>query len=96
MASLQDRANLVPQSPLAAAWRVFWPLALAFVVGVLMQHQVRTNIDAYSSKQILDVGIAIILAVSLTIVNGFTGQFSIGHAGFLAVGGYVAGSITYY
>jgi branched-chain amino acid transport system permease protein len=96
MASLQDRANLVPQSPLAAAWRVFWPLALALVVGVLMQHQVRTNIDAYSSKQILDVGIAIILAVSLTIVNGFTGQFSIGHAGFLAVGGYVAGSITYY
>lgn len=96
MASLQDRAKLVPQSPLAAAWRVFWPLALALVVGVLMQHQVRTNIDAYSSKQILDIGIAIILAVSLTIVNGFTGQFSIGHAGFLAVGGYVAGSITYY
>jgi branched-chain amino acid transport system permease protein len=35
------------------------------------------------------------LAVSLTMVNGFTGQFSIGHAGFLGVGGYVAGAVTY-
>ncbi|MGQ0626686.1 MAG: branched-chain amino acid ABC transporter permease [Phycisphaerales bacterium] len=41
-------------------------------------------------------GIFVMLAVSLNIVNGFTGQFSIGHAGFLAVGGYVSGWITYY
>jgi len=61
-----------------------------------MQLVVRPNIDAYSSTQILNIGIAIILAVSLTIVNGFTGQFSIGHAGFLAVGGYVAGSLAFY
>ncbi|TMB05946.1 MAG: branched-chain amino acid ABC transporter ATP-binding protein/permease, partial [Deltaproteobacteria bacterium] len=31
-----------------------------------------------------------ILAVSLNLVNGLTGQFSIGHAGFMAVGGYVS------
>ncbi|MBC7785200.1 MAG: branched-chain amino acid ABC transporter permease [Burkholderiales bacterium] len=36
------------------------------------------------------------LAVSLNIVNGFTGQFSIGHAAFYAIGGYVAGMISYY
>lgn len=35
-------------------------------------------------------GINVILAVSLNIVNGLTGQFSLGHAGFMAVGGYVA------
>jgi len=36
----------------------------------------------------------VILAVSLNVVNGFTGQFSIGHAGFMAVGAYTAAKIT--
>ncbi len=35
-------------------------------------------------------GINIMLAVSLNLINGFTGQFSLGHAGFMAVGGYTA------
>ncbi|WP_373046626.1 branched-chain amino acid ABC transporter permease [Vulgatibacter sp.] len=39
-------------------------------------------------------GINAVLAISLNIVNGFTGQFSLGHAGFMAVGGYVAAAIT--
>ena len=39
----------------------------------------------------LGVGVNIIMAVSLNIVNGMTGQFSIGHAGFMAVGAYVGG-----
>jgi branched-chain amino acid transport system permease protein len=37
-----------------------------------------------------------IMAVSLNIVNGMTGQFSIGHAGFMALGGYAAAMVTYY
>lgn len=41
-------------------------------------------------------GIAIIMAVSLNLINGFTGQFSIGHAGFQAVGAYVAAALTVY
>lgn len=40
------------------------------------------------------VGVNVILAVSLNIVNGMTGQFSIGHAGFMAVGAYLAGSMS--
>ena len=40
------------------------------------------------------VGVNIILAVSLNIVNGMTGQFSIGHAGFMAVGAYTAGKLS--
>lgn len=40
------------------------------------------------------VGVNIILAVSLNIVNGMTGQFSIGHAGFMAVGAYLAGTVS--
>lgn len=40
------------------------------------------------------IGINIILAASLNLINGFTGQFSIGHAGFMAVGAYVAAICT--
>jgi branched-chain amino acid transport system permease protein len=40
------------------------------------------------------VGVNVLLAVSLNIINGMTGQFSIGHAGFMAVGAYVAGTTS--
>lgn len=40
------------------------------------------------------VGVNVILAVSLNIVNGMTGQFSIGHAGFMAVGAYIAAKFS--
>lgn len=39
-------------------------------------------------------GINAIAAVGLTIVNGFAGQFSLGHAGFMAIGGYTAAILT--
>lgn len=42
----------------------------------------------------IDVGINIILAVSLNLINGHTGQFSLGHAGFMAVGGYISAKLT--
>jgi len=42
------------------------------------------------------IGVAVIAAVSLQLVNGFTGQFSIGHAGFMAVGAYVAAALSVY
>src|ERR1043165_9381150 len=41
-------------------------------------------------------GIKIILAVSLTLMSGFTGQFSIGHAGFMAIGAYASAFLTVY
>jgi branched-chain amino acid transport system permease protein len=41
-----------------------------------------------------DIGINIVLAVSLNLINGYTGQFSLGHAGFMAVGAYTAAVIT--
>src|SRR5947209_16725035 len=43
------------------------------------------------------VGFNIILAVSLQLINGFSGQFSLGHAGFMAVGAYLAAypALTY-
>jgi branched-chain amino acid transport system permease protein len=45
-------------------------------------------LNSYVLRIVLLCGISVILAVSLNLINGFTGQFSIGHAGFMAVGAY--------
>lgn len=46
-------------------------------------------INAYIQITILFVGVNIILSTSLNLVNGYMGEFSVGHAGFMAVGAYV-------
>lgn len=51
-------------------------------------------IDTLYSNMIILMAINIMLAVSLHLVIGITGQFSIGHAGFLAVGAYVSAIAT--
>ena len=54
------------------------------------------QINPYYARIINLIGINITLAVSLNLINGFAGQFSIGHAGFMAVGGYTATYLTVY
>ena len=73
---------------------LFWIAALA-VLGIL-QSVLRDLIGPYNYQIVVLVGINIILAVSLNLINGFTGQFSIGHAGFYAVGAYSSASLVYY
>jgi len=51
-------------------------------------------LNAYFIQLIILAGINIVMTVSLGMVNGFTGQFSIGHAGFMAVGAYTSAMIT--
>ena len=67
-------------------------LAVILVTAVVAQFQ--ASINAYYFQIIIYIGINIILASSLNLVNGFTGQFSLGHAGFMAVGAYTASVIT--
>lgn len=52
------------------------------------------QLDDYVLNILLMSGINVILAVSLNMVNGYTGQFSLGHAGFMAVGAYGSAFIT--
>lgn len=73
---------------------IFWIAALAVLAG--LQASLRGMVGAYNYQIIILVGINIILAVSLNLINGFTGQFSIGHAGFYAVGAYTSAFIVYY
>lgn len=55
---------------------------------------VPTGLNSYYYDILIGVGINIILAVGLNLVNGYTGQFSLGHAGFMAVGAYASSWLT--
>jgi branched-chain amino acid transport system permease protein len=52
------------------------------------------SISPYFLQVLSLAGINIVLAVSLNLINGFTGQFSIGHAGFMAIGAYASAYFT--
>ncbi|HEX8249980.1 MAG TPA: branched-chain amino acid ABC transporter permease, partial [Pyrinomonadaceae bacterium] len=52
------------------------------------------GVDDYQARLLVFICINIILATSLNLINGFTGQFSIGHAGFMAVGAYASAYFT--
>jgi branched-chain amino acid transport system permease protein len=68
---------------------------LLVAIGLsLLASKFSHSINDYFLDVTIGVGISITLAVSLNLVNGFTGQFSLGHAGFMAVGAYTAAFIT--
>lgn len=67
-------------------------LALLFVLSLVLPARLQDVVF----RIVMLSGIAVIMAVSLNLVNGFTGQFSIGHAGFQAVGAYGAAALTVY
>lgn len=52
------------------------------------------GINPYYFDILIGIGINLILAASLNLVNGYTGQFSLGHAGFMAVGAYGSAWLT--
>lgn len=68
------------------------PFAVAIPLLALLQWA--TSSEPFFVILSLTVGVNIVMAVSLNIVNGMTGQFSIGHAGFMAVGAYLAGVVS--
>lgn len=51
-------------------------------------------INPYFFQVFIYVGISIILASSLSLINGFAGQFSLGHAGFMAIGAYTSAYVS--
>lgn len=65
-------------------------LILSLVLfGVLYALMETGFIGSFWELNIFLICINIIMAVSLNLINGYTGQFSLGHAGFMAVGAYV-------
>ena len=75
--------------PAAAHFCLLGALAASFIFYLASDY-----IDPYWLHIITLVGINVILAVSLNLINGYTGQFSLGHAGFMAIGAYTAAAVT--
>ncbi len=69
-----------------------WLLGFLFLLSLAVQRF--ELLDPYVQLILIYVGINIILTVSLNLVNGYMGEFSVGHAGFMAVGAYTASIIT--
>jgi branched-chain amino acid transport system permease protein len=74
----------------------FWPIrfgsiALALAVCFLIDVVAHKFVGSYEQRLLVLMGIYVTLSVSLNLINGITGQFSIGHAAFYQVGAYLAG-----
>ena len=67
-------------------------LTITYIVGKILIDQ--GIIDSYLQLNLTLVGINIILAISLNLITGFTGQFTLGHAAFMAIGAYTSAIIT--
>jgi branched-chain amino acid transport system permease protein len=67
---------------------------LPFVIGAPILWAIQQVTPPDYSIILIAAGVNVVLAVSLNVVNGFTGQFSLGHAGFMAVGAYTAAKIS--
>ncbi len=72
-----------------------WVFVLLILLGAVCIAVARATLNEYILSIINFVGIYIILAVSLNTTNGFTGLFSLGHPGFMAIGGYVTAILTF-
>lgn len=96
MKPLRHRLAAHRPNPALAVGASALPFVVAIVLAIAMQITIAPAVGATWTKILIDVGIAIVLAGSLNIVNGYAGQFSIGHAGFMLVGGYAAAWITFY
>lgn len=95
--------STLPTTTAEPRWglRLLVGLAVAALLFVLDRFLAESGlfgygVPAYWSRIVMLAGINVVLAVSLNLVNGFTGQFAIGHAGFMAVGAYVAAYLTVY
>ncbi|MEE3953540.1 branched-chain amino acid ABC transporter permease [Peribacillus frigoritolerans] len=74
----------------------FWlSIVLALIFFGIMQYTISSGIlNPFYINTLMFIGINIMLATSLHLIIGITGQFSIGHAGFLAVGAYASAVMT--
>lgn len=96
MKSLQERVAALRPNPVKAAAVSAMPFVVALLLALAVDWILGPAVGRTWTKILLDVGIAILLAASLNVVNGYAGQFSIGHAGFMLVGAYASAWLVFY
>ena len=73
--------------------KILFLISVAVIFGI---NFLTDSINPYYYQIIIYAGINIALATSLNLINGYTGQFSLGHAGFMAIGAYVSAAFSAY
>lgn len=73
-------------------------LAVLLCVAVLfgLNRVCDDYLNPYYLQILVYIGINVVMATSLNLINGYTGQFNLGHAGFMAVGAYAAAAFSVY
>ncbi len=74
----------------------FWLIPALLLIGFGLAFAIPEYnlLNKYIQLVLMYIGINIILTVSLNLVNGYMGEFSLAHAGFMAVGAYTAALLT--
>lgn len=73
-----------------------WMLPVLLVVGFALSFAIPqfNLVNQYVQLILIYIGINVILTTSLNLVNGYMGEFSVGHAGFMSVGAYISAILT--
>lgn len=88
---------LTPLANRLAAWLLRYPWGISAVVHVLLLYlaiHLWTGVSDYRVLVVKLMLIAIMITLSLNVINGFMGEFSCSHPGFLALGAYGASVFT--
>lgn len=75
-------------------WKFWVGIALTIAALWTCNYFMEDYMNPYILRIVINCGIAIILGLSLNLVNGCAGQFSLGHAGFMGVGAYTSIMLT--
>jgi len=88
-------ASLAQSSGPLPLWKTAAFVALVLVFGVASDFILPVLISDSSVRQLLMLASCnVVVALSLNVINGMAGQFSIGHAGFMALGAYASAIVT--
>lgn len=68
--------------------------AISFVLLAILIFFLDGNLDSYKTRILNLCAIYVVLSLSMNLINGFTGLFSLGHAGFIAIGAYITAILT--
>lgn len=76
--------------------RARWPLPALLAIGfaISLASLFFPIFSGYTKIILITIGINIILCASLNLVNGYMGEFSVGHAGFMSLGAYMSAVFT--
>ena len=73
---------------------ITWICVILGLFFLIMAAYLMGLVTSFYQNIMVTIGINMILAVGLNLVVGYVGQFSLGHAGFMAIGAYVGAILS--